>query len=117
MNTGQFLILGYLLLASGALLLLGGVLAWFRAYQKYSAWKPARGIVTKVVSRSISPSDFHFYPAKHKQGQNVSVWYDARNPNNAVIDLAAAKWTAPLALGIFGAFAMIIGGMILSLSL
>ena len=139
MNTGLFLILGYLLFVSGVLLLLGGVFAWFRAYRKYSTWKTASGIVTKVVSHSISPSDFHlypviefqtqtgkiisfesglgFYPAKHRQGQTVSVWYEERNPNNAILDLVAAKWTVPLALGIFGAFAIIIGGIILSLIL
>jgi hypothetical protein len=139
MNTGLFLILGNLLIISGGLLLLGGMLVWLRAYRKYSTWKPASGMVTKVVSRTIGPSNFHFYPviefqtktgkvisfesglgfypAKHRQGQTVSVWYEERNPSNAMLDLIAAKWTVPLALGIFGAFAIIIGGIILSLIL
>ncbi len=136
MNTGLFLILGNLLFISGIFLLLGGVLTWFRAYQKYSTWKSVSGIVTQVVSHSISPSDFHFYPviefrtktgkivcfeselgfypAKHKPDQKVSVWYDEINPDNAMLDLVAAKWTVPLVLGIFGVIAIIIGGIILS---
>jgi TRAP-type C4-dicarboxylate transport system permease small subunit len=35
----------------------------------------------------------------------------------AMLDLVAAKWTVPLALGIFGAITIIIGGIILSLSM
>lgn len=139
MNTGLFLILANLLIISVGLLLLGSELVWLRAHRKYSTWKPASGIVTKIVSLSISPSNFHFYPvvefqtktgkiisvepglgfypAKHRQGQTVSVWYEERNPNNAILDLVADKWTVLLALGIFGAFAIIIGGIILSLIL
>ncbi|MFZ5879275.1 MAG: DUF3592 domain-containing protein [Chloroflexota bacterium] len=136
MNNGLFSILGYLLVISGVLLLLGGVLAWLRAQQKYSAWISVDGVVTSVVSHSIGAANFHyypvvefrtqagkmvrfeselgFYPARHKPGQTVSVWYDPADPGRAMLDLAAAKWTAPLALGIFGAIATLIGGIILS---
>lgn len=137
MNNEQFLILGNLLFISGVLLLFGGVLIWVRAHRKYSTWKSVSGMVTKVVSHSISSSDFHyypvvkfqtktgkivsfeselgFYPAKHKQGQQVSVWYDEANPDNAMLNLEAAKWTTPLVLEAFGAIAIIIGGIILAL--
>jgi hypothetical protein len=137
MNNGLFSILGNLLVISGMLLLLGGVFAWRRAQQKYSTWISVDGLVTSVVSHSIAPSDFHFYPvvefrtkagkmisfeselgfypARHKPGQTVAVWYEEANPDGAMLDLAAAKWTVPLALGIFGAISSIIGGMILAL--
>ncbi|NCC31233.1 MAG: DUF3592 domain-containing protein [Chloroflexia bacterium] len=136
MNTEQFLMLGNLLFISGLLLLFGGVLTWLRAHRMYSTWKSVNGMVTKVVSHSISSSDFHyypviefqtktgksvifeselgFYPAKHKQGQQVLVWYDEVNPDNAMLDLVAAKWTVPLALGAFGVIAIIIGAIILA---
>jgi hypothetical protein len=136
MNNGLFSILGTLLVISGVLLLLGGVFAWLRAQRKYSAWISVDGVVTSVVSHSIGAANFHFYPvvefrtkagkmisfeselgfypAKHKPGQTVSVWYDPADPERAMLDLAAAKWTAPLALGIFGTIAGIIGGIILS---
>jgi hypothetical protein len=136
MNNGLFSMLGYLLVISGVLLLLGGVLAWRRAQRKYSAWINAGGLVTSVVSHSIGAANFHyypvvefrtqagkmvrfeselgFYPARHKPGQTVSVWYDPADPERAMLDLAAAKWTAPLALGVFGAIAVIIGEIILS---
>ncbi len=137
MNNEQFLILGKLLFISGALLLIGGFLIWLRAHQKYSTWKSVSGLVTKVVSHSLNSSNFHyypvvefqtktgkivifeselgFYPAKHKQGQQVSVWYDEINPNNAMLNLKAAKWTVPSVLGAFGVIAITIGGIILSL--
>jgi hypothetical protein len=136
MNNGLFFILGNLLVISGVLLLLGGVFAWLRAQQKYSAWISVAGVVTQVVSHSIGAANFHFYPvvefrtkagkmisfeselgfypARHKPGQTVSVWYDPAHSERAMLDLAAAKWTAPLALGIFGTIAGIIGGIILS---
>ena len=138
MNNGLFSILGYLLVISGVLLLLGGVFAWLRAQRKYSAWISVDGLVTSVVSHSIGAADFHFYPvvefrtrtgkmisfeselgfypARHKPGQTVSVWYEEADPERAMLDLAAAKWTAPLALGVFGAIAGIIGGIILALT-
>jgi hypothetical protein len=137
MNTELFLLLGTLLFISGVLLLLGGVLTWLRAHRKYSTWKSVSGVVTKVVSYSISPSDFHFYPviefqtqtgkivsfeselgfypAKHKPGQQVSVWYDEANPDIAILNLAAAKWTMPLTQGFFGVLVIILGGIILAL--
>ncbi len=138
MTTEQFAILGSLLLVSGALLIVGGALAWLSAQRKYSTWKSVSGIVTRVVSHSLSPADFHFYPeiefqtqagkivrfeselgfypARHKPGQKVSVWYDEANPDKATLDLAAAKWTAPLGLGIFGVIALSIGGIILAIT-
>ncbi len=138
MNNGLFSILGYLLVVSGVLLLLGAVFAWLRAQRKYSAWISVDGLVTSVVSHSIGAADFHFYPvvefrtrtgkmisfeselgfypARHKPGQTVSVWYEEARPERAMLDLAAAKWTAPLALGVFGAIAGIIGGIILALT-
>jgi hypothetical protein len=137
MNNEQFLILGKLLFISGVLLLFGGSLIWLRAHRKYSTWKSVSGMVTKVVSHTISSSNFHyypviefqtktgkivrfesdlgFYPAKHKQGQQVSVWYDEGNPKNAMLNLKAAKWIVPSVLWAFGVIAIIIGGIILSL--
>jgi len=137
MNTELFLILGNLLFISGVLLLLGAGITWLRANRKYATWGTVSGIVTGVVSHSICPSDFHFYPviefktktakivsfeselgfypAKHQRGQKVSVWYDEDNPENATLDLFAAKWTVLLALAIFGVITLIIGGIILSI--
>ena len=45
----------------------------------------------------------------------MSVWYDEANPDNAMLNLEAAKWTTPLVMGAFGAIAIIIGGIILAL--
>ena len=137
MNTLLFSILGNLLIFSGTLLLIGSTLTWLRAHRKYSTWEPAKGKVVEVVSHSISPSNFHyypviefqtkigetirfeselgFYPAKHRQGQDVSIWYDGHNPKNVILDFNAAKWTVSLTLGIFGAIILIIGVIILSL--
>ncbi len=137
MNNELFLILSKSLFISGVLLLFGGILIWFHAHRKYSTWKSVSGMVTKVVSHSFKSSNFHyypvvefqtktgknvifeselgFYPAKHKQGQQVSVWYDEVNPDKAMLNLKTAKWTVPFVLEIFGVIAIIIGRIILSL--
>jgi hypothetical protein len=137
MTAEHFRILGTLLFISGSLLLLGGCLTWLRAHRKYSTWKSADGVVTHVVSRFISASNFHFYPvvefrtetgkivsfeselgfypARHTQGQRVSVYYNEADPGHAMLDLMAAKWTLPFVQFIFGVIMFIIGGIILAL--
>ena len=121
MNDPMFSLIGNLLVFSGVLLLLGAALTLILTHQKYSTWKSASGKVIDVVSRSISPANFHyhpmiefqtqagkiirfeselgFYPQKHKPEQTVTIWYDEQAPQNAMLNLSAAKWTTPLALG------------------
>jgi len=138
MNNEHFLLIGTLLLTSGIILIIAGISFSLRNHRKYSTWESTSGTVTNVITHSISSSDFHyypiiefktkdgktiifesdlgFYPAKHKQGQQVSILYDKVAPDNAVLNLKSAKWAAPFTIGAFGVLAVVIGGIILSIT-
>jgi len=73
MNTAHFFILGNLHFMIGVILLLGGVFTWLRAHRKYSTWKSVSGMITKVVSHSISPANFHYYPVIEFQTQTGKI--------------------------------------------
>ena len=122
----------------GVLLLLASGWSAWKSLNAYADWMTVEGKVISIRFQSLSPGNPHyypvvefqdksgrmiqfesrlgFYPAKHRVGQLVPVLYPTQTPENAILDIAAAKWTPPFALLFFGAIFLILGIMVIALT-